>query len=297
MRACVWLRGPDGEEIALGSGDVIGRAWSASLRVDDPRVSEAHALVSLRGDRLKLLSLRGRFVVAGEALTEHDLAAGQIVELSPDSRLEVLDVLLPPVVMALEGDGLAATAVHGSAALVVRSVPMLVHATASDAQAWLWPGPDGMRVRLPGEEPRTLAVGEELVVVGRTFRLVAIPLAGHAATVDRSAARLTLQVVVRYETAHLHRSDGVTGVLDGVQARLLSELVSFDCPVAWKVLAEQLWKDSDDPLVLRKRLDGALWRLRRSLRSAGLRDDLVRPNGQGQFEVFLMPGDRVREEQ
>jgi len=297
MRACVWLRAPDGQELALGSGDVIGRAWSAALRIDDPRVSEAHALVSLRGDRLKLLSLRGRFVVQGEPRTEHVLAPGQTVDLSPDTRLEVLDVFLPSFVVALEGEGLPASALHGSAALAFRSEPMLVKASAPDAAAWFWPGPDGMRVRLPGEGARALALGEDVAVQGRTFRLVSIPLSGYEATMDRSTVRSSLQIVVRYETAHIHRADGVTGVLDGIQARLLSELVAFGVPVAWAVLAGQVWKDSDDPFVLRKRLDGALWRLRRSLRSAGLRDDLVRPNGQGQFEVFLLPGDTVREEQ
>ena len=33
------------------------------LHVDDARVSEAHALVSLRGRELQLLALRGRFAV------------------------------------------------------------------------------------------------------------------------------------------------------------------------------------------------------------------------------------------
>lgn len=297
MRACVWFRAPDGREVALGSGDIVGRAWSASLRVDDPRVSEAHALVSLRGSGLRLLSLRGRFVVGGEARTELDLAPGQTVALSPDSSLEVLDVFLPTTVVALAGEGLASTALHGSAALVFRPEPRLAHATASDAAAWFWPGDDGMQVRLPGGEAVPLAVGETVEVAGRTFTLTEIPLSGYEATVDRSAARSTLEIVVRWETAHIHRGDGTSGVLDGVQAKILSELVSFSCPVAWQTLAGQIWSDTDDPFVLRKRLDSAMWRLRRSLRNAGLRDDLVRPNGQGQFEVFLLPGDRVREDQ
>lgn len=295
MRACVWVRSPAGQEVALGSGDIVGRAWSSALVVDDPRVSEAHALVSLRGDRLRLLALRGRFVVDGQVQTDCDLRPGLVVELSPDSHLEVLDVFLPTEVVALEGPGMAAAALHGAAALVFRPEPLLLHPTASDAAAWLWPGDDGTRLRLPGEPARTLAVGEGFAVGGRPFRLVLVELSSYDATADRAAAP-ALQVVVRYETAHIHRADGVSGLLDGVQARLLSELVSFACPVAWQTLAAQLWSDTDEPVVLRKRLDGALWRLRRRLRTAGLRDDLVRPNGQGQFEVYLRPGDQVREE-
>jgi len=30
-------------QASLGSGDIVGRAWSAAPRIDDPRVSEAHA--------------------------------------------------------------------------------------------------------------------------------------------------------------------------------------------------------------------------------------------------------------
>ena len=39
--------------------------WSAALHLDDPRVSEAHAMVSIRGSELKLLALRGRFQIDG----------------------------------------------------------------------------------------------------------------------------------------------------------------------------------------------------------------------------------------
>ena len=63
MRARVRLRLDSGEVRQLVSGDIIGRIWGAALRLDDPQISEAHALVSMRGTALKLLALRGRFVV------------------------------------------------------------------------------------------------------------------------------------------------------------------------------------------------------------------------------------------
>lgn len=46
MRANVRLLLSDGRSEVLGPGDIIGRMWSATLRLDDPHVSEAHALVS-----------------------------------------------------------------------------------------------------------------------------------------------------------------------------------------------------------------------------------------------------------
>ena len=48
----------DGDRHVLGVGDLIGRLPSAALVVDDPRVSEAHAIVSLRRAALHLLALR-----------------------------------------------------------------------------------------------------------------------------------------------------------------------------------------------------------------------------------------------
>jgi pSer/pThr/pTyr-binding forkhead associated (FHA) protein len=49
MLATVRLRLPDGSTTTLAPGDIIGRMASAALVLDDGRVSEAHAMVSLRG--------------------------------------------------------------------------------------------------------------------------------------------------------------------------------------------------------------------------------------------------------
>ena len=49
MRPAVHLRLPDGRTAVLGHGDLIGRLESAALPLADPRISEAHAMVSLRG--------------------------------------------------------------------------------------------------------------------------------------------------------------------------------------------------------------------------------------------------------
>jgi hypothetical protein len=61
MRAFVRFRDPRGEELELEPGDVIGRSWKAALWLQDPRVSECHAAVSLRDGGLRLIALRGRF--------------------------------------------------------------------------------------------------------------------------------------------------------------------------------------------------------------------------------------------
>jgi len=60
MRAFVRLRCTDGSIAELTHGDLIGRLGTAALHFDDARISEAHAMISLRGQELKLLALRGR---------------------------------------------------------------------------------------------------------------------------------------------------------------------------------------------------------------------------------------------
>jgi pSer/pThr/pTyr-binding forkhead associated (FHA) protein len=68
MPASALVRLPDGSVETLYVGDIVGRTWSAAVRIDDPDVSEAHALVSLRGERLWLLALRRRFTVSGKVV-------------------------------------------------------------------------------------------------------------------------------------------------------------------------------------------------------------------------------------
>src|SRR5690606_9907840 len=70
--------------VDVPAGGFIGRSPFATLHLDDPRVSEAHALVSLRHGSLYLLALRRRFAVDGRPADELRLAEGQLIELAPE---------------------------------------------------------------------------------------------------------------------------------------------------------------------------------------------------------------------
>ncbi len=74
MRAFVRFVVPDGSHRELVHGDVIGRLPRAALALNEPTLSEAHAMVSLRGSLLKLLALRGRVTVRGRSLADQLLA-------------------------------------------------------------------------------------------------------------------------------------------------------------------------------------------------------------------------------
>lgn len=65
LHASVRLLDPAGREHDVVHGDVVGRLWTAALQLDDGRVSEAHAMVSLREGQLQLLPLRGALAVGG----------------------------------------------------------------------------------------------------------------------------------------------------------------------------------------------------------------------------------------
>lgn len=92
MLSLAEIRAPSGEVLALGHGALIGRLWSAELHVNDARVSEAHAMVSLRGRDVRLLALRGRFQVDGRWLSDVVLAPGMVIGLAKGLELEVVAV-------------------------------------------------------------------------------------------------------------------------------------------------------------------------------------------------------------
>lgn len=293
MFAFVVLRDARGQNHTLGPGDIVGRNWCASLHIDDPRVSEAHALVSLRGDSLRLLALRGRFQIDGRVLNDTALTAGTRVSFAPGAEYEVLDVVVPEAVLAVRTPGQPDALLFGAAAILSIPEIHLAHPTTDGATAWIWPVRDGARFREGAGEPRDLRPGDAFLVGGKSCALALVANRSSAPTAERSAVHQPLRIVARYETVHLHRRGLPPVVLDGVQARLVSELVAFSVPVAWRALAGELWPGLEDTPLLRKRLDGAIARLRASLAEGKVRADLVRNNGQGQFELLLEPGDTV----
>ena len=125
-----------GRSVALCPGDMIGRLESAALPIDDPRVSEAHAMVSLRGGRLCLLALRGRLVVRRAAASVVRLEPGVRISLVEGIELVVEAVELPDTALALEGLGPAPLRlVPPVCALTLRPrpavVPRFVHGAAA----------------------------------------------------------------------------------------------------------------------------------------------------------------------
>jgi hypothetical protein len=293
MYAWVELRLPDGTLRELGHGDLIGRLWSAALLIDDARVSEAHALVSLRGGDLKLLALRGRLLVDGRPVGDVALVPGLRVGLAEGLDLEVVSVERPADALAVEGDGLPRQALAGVCSLLTRPRPRLAAGQVAGAAAHFWSAGDDWRLQLAGEAPRPLRAGDAWTADGREFRAVRLALA--EAGTARTLGTGPLRIVAQYDSVHLHADGRPPLALGGLPARILSELVAIGGPAPWDVVAAEVWRDTTERAQLRTRWDVALTRLRRRLDAAGVRADLVRTDGSGYVELFTHPHDVVED--
>lgn len=297
MQATVHIVLHDGREVALRPGDLIGRAASAALCLDDGRVSEAHALVSLRGGALRLLALRGLFLVDDQLVAAVTLSAGLRVELAPGLAFRVTELALPRRVAALRGDGLQLQALASLSSLLLDPEPRISPRYEPDAVAVLWGSGDGWRLQRAGEEARPLGDGEGFEVGGRRFVLDSIPLAhaGPGATEASDSQPLTIQLAG--SVVEVRRGDSEPVTIRGNGAHLIRELVEFAGPVDWYTLARQVWRDesSGDRTRLRARLDTTLKRVRARLRDAGIGAGLLTFTQTGQVELLTQPGDRIVE--
>jgi hypothetical protein len=291
MLSLAEIRAPSGEVLALGHGALIGRLWSAELHVNDARVSEAHAMVSLRGRDVRLLALRGRFQVDGRWLSDVVLAAGMVIGLAKGLELEVVAVHVPEVVLAVEADAVARQVLTGVTSLFGGAQPRLVSGWDAAADDHVWPtGAAWMR-----GGGVAVGDGDGWEVAGVRFRAVELRAEGARPTVmDPDYAR-PITLTARYDTVHLARAGEPVVVLSGIIARVISDLATARTAMFWEELARQCWRDSDRD-VLRHRWDMQLRRLRLKLASHGLRTDLLRADGSGLIELVLGPGDVVVDE-
>ena len=291
MRAFVRFRTPSGEVHDLSHGDIIGRLWSAAMHIDDARVSEAHAMVSLRGRELRLLALRGLFALDSQPINSLTLQPGQRIALARGVEIVVLDVVLPDVVLAVEGDDLPRQVLSGVCSLLPAPQPQLLPGYR-EGGAILWSTGDRWRLQLPDEPPQDLDIGDTWTLGGRRFRAVSVNLAvaGQDATRAQGSVREPLRIVTFYDTVHIHRDGQPVFLLSGIAARLISALAAVEVPISWEAVAQEVWGDQDRN-DLRRRWDVAVARLRKKLQLAGIRPDLIRADGCGNFELLRYPDD------
>lgn len=295
-QALCWFRLPDGRLSALGHGDFIGRVYSAALVMDDPRVSEGHAMISLRGGEFWLLALRRRFAVDGKSMAELRLRAGQKIELVEGLFLSVESIELPDEVLAVVAEGMPAVALPAVAALRGKPVASISSRYEPEAPCQVWTTGEGWKRTQDGNTV-PLQAGDIFTVENIQFRVVWLPIAGSGPNATRMTGGVDppLRVVVAFDTAQVQRGDNPPILFSGQNARILSELVALGGPAPWDVVAKEIWKEEGDEFALRRRWDVALARLRARLREGRIRVDLVRAVGTGQVELALRSGDVVED--
>ncbi|MFT6820394.1 MAG: hypothetical protein ACJATT_004222 [Myxococcota bacterium] len=289
MRVRVRFRLPSGELQTVGHGAIIGRLHASAICLADPRISEAHALVSLRGRDVRLLALRGRFSVDGKTSADVVLRSGLTVLFAPGLSLTVVGVDLPDEVMALEGP-FGRQVLLGPTS-VLSGPPRLRSGWRPDAVDVVWPDDDRW-VRRDGTE---LAPGDVIVLPEGPVTAVSEPLGVQQATLRSADFSVPVRLIARFDSVHLLREGERTVVLTGIIARIITELVQTQSPVAWHVLAEQIWGDVPRD-ILRRRWDMQQVRLRAKLREYGLRGDLLRADGGGLIELVLGAEDEAIDE-
>ncbi len=303
------LISPDARSVTVHPGGLIGRLAGAEVMIADPRVSEAHALVSLRSRTLKLLALRGGLTVGGREVDAVTLAVGVRIELAEGLFVTVERVDLPTYTLVLCGAAQGPVELGSSSHSLLCGEEAgarklrLVAGFVANAVGHVWCSGARLWIRLRGQEAEAIEAGGQWDVEGCKLRAIRVPLDGTRDTVsegnrggDGGVRRERLVIVARYTSVHVQR-DGATAVLTGKPANLVSELVRFGGkPVPWETLSRQIWGGRGERDLLRDNFDATCGRLRRQLRELTLREDLVTLDGSGNVELVLYPGDRIVDE-
>jgi len=284
-----------GDTATVSAGGIIGRLAHAELRLDDPRVSEAHALVSLRNGCLRLLALRRWFEVDGVRSSDVVLSVGQHVRLAPGVELVVEAVEAGGGAMALTWGSTVVELEHSVISVFAGPPARVEPGPCEGADGVVWSTGTGWCIRtvegvVELDDGVQVDVGG-LPVVARTLAdLQARSTRGDAGTLDPP-----IRVVLRHDTVHLFRPDRPPVVLSGMSARIVSEVGAMGSAVPWEVAASEIWRTGPSH-IRRQNWDRNLRRLRGKLRDAGIRSDLVRADGRGNVELYLLPGDEVVEQ-
>jgi len=280
----------------LGPGDIIGRMGRAALAISEPNVSEAHAMLSLRRGRLWLLSLRRMLSVDGAPVSEVELREGLVVELAAGVTLKVVGFNLPAKVWALEAARLGCRVLPQVVSLFGGPPPRMLARFESTAEAHMWW--DGSRWLLRGATMQeSLTRGDSFEVGPTSFTLTTTEAPSHGlpSTSVQGAIESPLHIIAHYDTVEIHRQGRPVLNIGGVGAHIFGELVAFDGPVNWSVAAREIWSDEVPSSELRHRWDVTLGRLRKKLRGAGIRSDLIRADGTGSLQLVLGRGDTVED--
>ena len=287
MRAYVIceIEGQDGE-FELNPGDLIGRMELAALPIEDARISEAHAMISLREGELRLLALRGRFRVGQELCAQVSLEIGLRVELAQGITLHVLEVALPEQVLGLEVPGLARLILPQTMTLFEGSPPQARAGYDDTGAAIFWTVDGQHRVTIPGQPTRQIVAGDLIELPSMTARVVSVPLNHASRTQTRTHVATVTRLEVLTHGVRVHQEDHASALIAGLPGKILAALLTHGPTMSWEQLVEHVWPgDRSLEHALRRRFDCNLARLRARLQRLNLSPQLIRMSGTGLITV------------
>ncbi|MFT5582931.1 MAG: hypothetical protein ACI9VR_000508 [Cognaticolwellia sp.] len=278
-----------GGRALLFAGDQIGRLRTAHLSIQDPRISEMHAYLSLRDGALHLLRLRGNLSLFGMPVASAALEPGVEVELAEGLSVRVLELHMPQRAAALLIDGVLHPLPGGRCSVIDGN---LVAGTQSGAQLWVWNDGRQWYLQEPGQDPQEM---DETERQAAGYTLLFTQLSQAPAQSEQTLGRSTrpaLRIQAHFDSVILETVGGKGGRLVGNSARLITLLAELDGPAHWELVAKEIWPRLEDRERLRSRWDRSLWSLRQMLARMELPTDLVQTQG-GQVELVLQSHDTI----
>jgi hypothetical protein len=304
---------PTGERAALFAGDVIGRGPSSVLPLRDPRVHEAHAVVSFRDGELCLLPARGTLYPLGEAPTRAPmvLRAGLSIALRSDGavglRIDSVRIFTPTLAIAC--DGVPAVRLHPGSTYTIRvgAVPWVTEGADEGADAVVWLAGEDWYVRPRGGTVSVLDgrsevmlpggqsfIGVDLVApVERTLDTTRI-LGGSLGTpLEFALVRQPSPIAWSVEA----RSPGRHRFLEGARAYFLGRLLEARAlgrdGVATRAIAHPLWPERSERGDAASNVYDLRRRVCRWLAELDATTERGVEGAQGQLRIRLHPDDVV----
>lgn len=302
----VLLRLPDGRLVYVPPGSVIGRLVTSAVPINDPRISEAHVLVTHRGDSMWMISLQPQPIkVLGERSHRSvKLETGQRLSLTEGYVMEVIAVVtpdrLPQAQYRTVGESAWQTLgnLDGHEHYSVMPGPLWAAGPQSGAlfrlacgvDSWVLFSPAGEAI--PIEDLDVWSAGEW------EFRFLWCPVgqAGIAKTMAKGHPFLDYSIEIGENFVRFIPLGGslpreqLTFV--GQHRLLLLALLREPGPRRWQVLGAEVWDDwaELDRTARERRWNPAVHRLRKRLMEHGLDPDIIYRDEECPGRYGIRPG-------
>ena len=248
-------------------------------------------MVSWRGNKMRLIALRGQVQANGAAVAEVTLRPRLELRLSRDTVVVVQEVVVPDTVLCLSGVAGGTLEVNAPLASVVGEQRRLVPGLHHDAHLTLWTESATWYARPRGAEASALASGQAWEIAGRSVLAAAVPTS-QVGVATRAADSASVTVAIESGVVRLSAEGAPPLVLGGNQAELILRLAEADEPQHWTTIANYFWPERERDR-WRERFDAMVKEVRNKFRDHRIRGDLLW-SWDGSYRLNLQDGEELR---